>query len=159
MTANSVTDDHRFDRAVLGDVVDRCPDAVVVVDAQGVICYWNAGAERIFGFSSDQALGASLDLIIPERLQPRHWTAFHHAVSTGTTRYGDEDLLAVPAVTADGRTISIEFTVALVKNGDAVTQIGAVIRDVTARRSLELQLRQRIKVLEATGPASQTTPD
>src|SRR5262245_49386403 len=111
MTANVSTEDHGLDRALLGEIVDRSSDAVVVVDGDGVLCYWNAGAERIFGFSAGDAVGRSLDLIIPERLQDRHWTAFRAAVSTGASRFGAEDLLAVPAVAADGRTISIEFTV------------------------------------------------
>jgi PAS domain S-box-containing protein len=68
MTADVPTADHGFDRALLGEIVDRSSDAVVVVDAQGVICYWNPGAERIFRFSSGEAVGQSLDVIIPERL-------------------------------------------------------------------------------------------
>ncbi|MBO0732372.1 MAG: PAS domain S-box protein [Acidimicrobiaceae bacterium] len=147
--SSGVPDGHQgFDRALLGEVVDRAPDGVVVVDAEGVICYWNAGAERIFGFSSAQAVGENLNLIIPERLRDRHWTAFRQAVSAGTSKYGDEDLLAVPAMTADRRTISIEFTVVLLHTGDRVGHIGAVIRDVTGRRSLELELRKRIRQLE-----------
>jgi PAS domain S-box-containing protein len=141
-------DDRGFDRTLLGELVDRAPDAVVVVDDRGSICYWNAGAQRIFGFSAADAIGESLDLIIPDRLRERHWSAFNQAVETGRSRYGDSDLLAVPARTSDGGTISIEFTVALLKSGDAVGHIGAVIRDVTARRALELELRSRIRELE-----------
>ncbi len=148
MAPGAPTEDHGFDRALLADVVDRAPDGVVVVDAQGSICYWNAGAQRIFGFTTAEAIGQSLDLIIPERLQQRHWGAFNQAVGTARTRYGDDDLLAVPARTSDGRTISIEFTVVLLKTGKGVGHVAAVIRDVTARRSLELELRSRVKQLE-----------
>jgi PAS domain S-box-containing protein len=141
-----------FDRSLLGGLVDQSPDAVIIVDTQGRISYWNAGAERIFGFASDVAMGESLDIIVPERLQDRHWTGFNRAIETGTSRYGAQDMLAVPARTRDGRTISIEFTVVLLKDGDAISHIGAVIRDVTARRSLELELRGRIRELEESRP-------
>jgi hypothetical protein len=73
-------------------------------------------------------------MIIPDRLQARHWNAFNQAVSTGTSRYGPGDMLSVPARTQDGRTISIDFTVALVTEGDSIGHIGAVIRDVTGGR-------------------------
>jgi PAS domain S-box-containing protein len=152
MSSDASSEYDRFDRALLGEVVDRAPDAVVVADAQGVICYWNSGAERIFGFSSAEAVGQSLNLIIPERLQHRHWTAFRRAITAGTSRYGAADLLAVPANTADGRTISIEFTVVLLLTGGGAGHIGAVIRDVTARRNLELELRSRIRELEEAAP-------
>jgi PAS domain S-box-containing protein len=141
-----------FDRGLLGELVDRSPDAVILVDAQGRICYWNGGAERIFGFPSTAAVGQTLDIIIPDRLQARHWNAFNQAVSTGTSRYGPGDMLSVPARTRDGRTISIDFTVALVTEGDSIGHIGAVIRDVTARRSLELELRSRIRELDEAQP-------
>jgi PAS domain S-box-containing protein len=137
-----------FNRGLLGDFADGVPDALIVVDGQGRICYWNGGAERIFGFSSDAAVGETLDIIVPERLQERHWTGFNQAVKTGTSRYGPEEMLSVPARTHDGRTISIEFTVVLLKDGDAITHVGAVLRDVSARRALELELRGRIRELE-----------
>jgi PAS domain S-box-containing protein len=159
MSPDRSAENYGFDRTLLEEVVDRAPDAIVVVDAQGVIRHWNAGAERIFGFSPNNAVGETLNLIIPQRLQQRHWSAFSRAVETGNSRYGDEDLLAVPAITADGRTISIEFTVVLLKRNGAVTHIGAVIRDVTARRSLELELRHRIRQLEEAQPTSQGGPD
>ena len=141
----------RFDRGRLAEVVDLAPDGVVVVDTAGRITYWNAGATRIFGYSESEALGASLDLIIPERLQERHWTAFSHAVATGTSRYGADDLLAVPARTSDGRTISIEFTVVLLRRDDAVDHVAAVIREVTERRARETELRRRVAELEEAG--------
>ncbi len=151
MASNTPKEDE-FDRGLLGEVVDRAPDAVIIVDAQGRICYWNAGAERIFGFPPGAAVGESLDIIVPERLQERHWTGFNRAVSTGTSRYGAADMLAVPARTQDGRTISIEFTVVLLPDGDSIGHIAAVVRDVTARRSLELELRGRIRELEEAEP-------
>jgi PAS domain S-box-containing protein len=133
-----------FDRRLLGQVVDAVPDAVIVADRDGRIEYWNPGAERIFGFTAEEALGSSLDLIIPDRLKERHWSGFRNAVENGTSRYGPGDLLAVPARTADGRRVSIEFTVAFLLDHDQVAHVAAVLRDVTARREQEMELRRRL---------------
>lgn len=138
-------------RAVVDQVVGAAPDAVVVVDDQGLVVYWNSGAERIFGFSTSEAVGHNLDLIIPERLRERHWTAFHEAISRGTSRYGPGDLLAVPAVTKDGTKISVEFSVAFARRHGVVTHVGAIMRDVTQRRADEMELRRRLAELERAG--------
>lgn len=87
-------------------------DAIVVVDPAGRIVFWNAATERIFGHREDEALGASLDLIIPGRFRERHWSGFDTVMRTGVTRYGTE-LLRVPALHRDGRALSIVFTVCL----------------------------------------------
>src|SRR5499433_4290213 len=91
-------------------------DAVVAADRDGIIRFWNAGAERIFGHAEADAVGQSLDLIIPERLRQRHWDGFRHTMATGQSRYGEGDLLSVPALRADGATISVEFTIAPLKS-------------------------------------------
>ena len=146
--------DKGFDRSVLGDALDDVPDAVIVVDPDGIVVYWNAGAERIFGFTPADALGATLDLIVPERLRERHWSGFTNAVATGTSRYGPDELLSVPAQTSDGRTVSIEFTISMVRRDGAVAYVAAILRDVTARRARESELRRRITELETTNPGS-----
>src|SRR5438067_11780 len=87
------------------------PDAVIYADAQGRIRYWNAAATRIFGHGEAEALGQSLDLIIPERLRPRHWHGYDEVIKGRDSRYGEGDLLAVPAMHKDGRQISVEFTI------------------------------------------------
>lgn len=110
---------------------EHCPDAVVVADRGGVIRYWNAAAERMFGHDATAAVGQSLDLIIPERLRARHWAGWDEVMRTGSSRYG-ADLLKVPAQHADGRPRSIEFRVALLfDDGGAVLGVAAFLRDVT----------------------------
>ncbi|CAN7318652.1 PAS domain S-box protein [Trinickia sp. LjRoot230] len=133
----------------LEQLVSMIGDAVVVSDAAGKITLWNGAAGRIFGFTEDEALGQSLDLIIPQRLQQRHWDGYQKTMETGLTRYGN-DVLKVPAVHKDGRSLSIAFTVALLhaENG-ALTGIVAVIRDETARFQEERNLRKRLAELEA----------
>ncbi|MEQ5842889.1 PAS domain-containing protein [Paraburkholderia acidicola] len=130
-------------------LVNAIGDAVVISDAQGAITLWNPAAERMFGFTEDEVLGQSLDLIIPERLRGRHWDGYNKTMATGETRYG-HDLLKVPAVDKSGRTMSIAFTVALLHSpqGD-VTGIVAVIRDETSRFSEDRALRKRVAELEA----------
>ncbi len=133
-------------------------DAIVVADPASAIVLWNPGAERIFGYSSEEALGQSLDLIIPERLRQRHGEGYNKTMRTGQTRYGS-DLLRVPAMHKDGRTISIAFTVALLFSPQhAVTGIAAVIRDDTARFNDERALRKHVAELEAQLAAKSPTP-
>ena len=92
-------------------LVSGMPDAIVCADAEGVIRLWNRGATRIFGFTEAEALGRSLDIIIPERLRERHWQGYRATMRTRQTRYGDGQVLSVPAVRKDGARISVEFTV------------------------------------------------
>ncbi len=136
-----------------GDVVLRAvahaPDAVVIVDAAGVVRYWNEGATRIFGYGPEEMVGSTLDAIIPERLRQRHDDGFRAAMARGETRYGAADLLAVPARHADGRTVSIEFSIVLLGADDGtVGHVAAILRDVTERRAREQELRRRLDSLE-----------
>jgi PAS domain S-box-containing protein len=132
----------------LRSLFDGAPDAVIVVDGGGVIHYWNSGAQRIFGHAAGAVLGQRLDLIIPESLRPRHWEAFDKALATGESRYGPDELLSVPALTADGRRISIEFTVSILGTGAEGSWVAAVLRDVTERRAEDRRLRTRLAELE-----------
>lgn len=133
----------------LSELVAAVGDAIVVTDAGGAITLWNPAAERMFGFAQAEALGKSLDLIIPERLRNRHWEGFHKTMLTGQTRYGTE-LLRVPAVNKEGRAMSIAFTVALLHSPDGKpAAIAAVIRDETTRFNEERSLRKRLAELEA----------
>ncbi len=129
-------------------LIEAIGDAVILADAQGTIVFWNPAAERIFGFTRSEAVGRSLDLIIPERLQQRHWEGYQKTMETGHTRYGN-DLLRVPAVHKDGRALSIAFTVALLYSEERkVAGIAAVIRDETQRFQEERMLRKRLAELE-----------
>ena len=112
----------------------EAPDAIVYADAAGMIAFWNKGAERIFGFSEAEAIGKSLDIIIPENLRKRHWDRFAQTVRTGKTRYGAGDLLAVPALRKDGARISIEFTILpFFDRAGRILGIAAILRDVSKR--------------------------
>ena len=124
-------------------------DAIIAADASGAITLWNPGAQHLFGYSEEEALGKSLDLITPERLRNRHWEGYHKSMATGTTKYGN-DLLRVPATHKDGRAMSIAFTVAMLFTPEnKVSAIVAVIRDDTTRFNDDRALRKRLAEAEA----------
>ena len=124
-------------------------DAIVAAGPDGTILLWNRAAERIFGYTEGEALGHSLDLIIPERFRIRHWEGYRGVMQTGQTRYGT-DLLRVPAVHKDGRSLSIAFSVTLMySRTQEVRAIAAIIRDETDRWEKERALHRRIAELEA----------
>jgi PAS domain S-box-containing protein len=127
-------------------------DAVIVSDREGYITLWNPGAERIFGFTEADAMGQSLDIIIPEGLRARHWEGYRETAASGESRYGAGDLLSVPALCKDGRRISVEFTITMLRDAAGVV-IGmiAVLRDVTARFEEAKALKKRLAALEAAG--------
>lgn len=130
-------------------LVAAAGDAIVAADAEGKIVLWNPAAERIFGFSREEALGRSLDLIIPERFRQRHWDGYDKVMRSGDTRYGTE-VLRVPALHKDGRPLSIAFTVALLKRADGtVESIVAIMRDETTRWNEERALKKRAAELAA----------
>jgi PAS domain S-box-containing protein len=126
-------------------ILTASADAILATDRQGVIRFWNPGAVRIFGFARDEAIGASLDLIIPERLRKRHWDGWQRVMATGVTRYGEGDVLAVPAIAKDGRRVSVEFTIILLRGPDRqVAGMAAILRDVTARFEETRRLRREL---------------
>jgi PAS domain S-box-containing protein len=138
----------QLDGRVLEDLVANAGDAVVVADGAGVIRFWNPAAEAMFGHGRAEAVGATLDLIVPEQLRERHWDGYRRTMASGETKYGGRTL-AVPAMRADGTRISIEFTVApLHDEAGGLVGIGAIIRDVTERWERDRALRARLAELE-----------
>ena len=130
-------------------LVGAIGDAVIAADPQGAITLWNPAAERMFGHTPAEAMGKSLDLIVPERQQQRHWDGYTKTMETGKTKYGN-DVLRVPAVHKDGHTLSIAFTVALLHSPDGkVSAIVAVVRDESARFTEDRNVRKRLMELEA----------
>jgi PAS domain S-box-containing protein len=118
-------------------------DAVIATDRAGMVNFWNPGATRIFGFTADEAIGQSLDLIIPPNLRARHWDGFNRVMATGESHYGHGDLLSVPAQTKSGQRISVEFTIAMLRDrADRPAGTVAILRDVT-RRFEEVRMLKR----------------
>lgn len=130
------------------NIVEGTQDAIIFADREGAIQLWNSGAETMFGYHAEEAVGQSLDLIIPERLRGQHWEGYRKVMVTGVTRYGRE-LLAVPALRKDGARISIEFTIVMLRDGtDEVVGTAALIRNVTTRWRQEKALKEHIATLE-----------
>jgi PAS domain S-box-containing protein len=144
---DSVTSD-----AGLAELVRHMADGVIIADSAGAIVFWNQAAEALFGWPAHDAVGASLDLIIPERLRDRHWTSYRQAMATGRTEYGNR-LLEVPALHHDGRSLSIGFTVTLLRRPDgSVHGIAAVVRDETERWQERRTMREELNRLQARSP-------
>lgn len=126
-------------------LVTGAGDAIVYADGEGLIRYWNGAAERMFGFSAAEAVGRSLDLIIPERLRARHWQGYRETMATGRSRYRSGAMLNVPGLRKDGTQISLEFTVVPITGpAGELLGIAAVMRDVTQRFNELKELRRRI---------------
>jgi PAS domain S-box-containing protein len=136
--------------AVAAAIVASMQEAVIYADLNGTIQLWNRGAEAIFGFTSGEALGQSVDIIIPEKLRAAHWAGFNKAVAHG-------DILSAPGarmtrgLKKDGDQLYVEMSFAMVRNegGEMIGSI-AVARDATAR-----YLAERAARLQAAAPSAQ----
>ena len=136
---------------VAAAILASMQEAVIYADLKGIIQIWNHGAEAVFGFSSDEAVGQSVDIIIPEKLRAAHWAGFNKAVEHG-------DILSAPGsrmtrgLKKNGEQLYVEMSFAMVKSqsGDMIGSI-AVARDATERFLAERAARQKAA---AARPAS-----
>jgi PAS domain S-box-containing protein len=129
-------------------MVQESCDAIMFADREGVIRTWNAGAELMLGFSAGEAVGRSLDLIIPENLRGRHWEGYYRVMATGETKY-ETGLLSAPGQRKDGSRISLEFSMTILRDEQGeILGCSAILRDVTARWQKEKELKERLKQLE-----------
>ena len=130
-------------------IVEQTQFAVIFSNRDGVIQFWNAGAEAMFGYTAGEAVGQTLDMIVPERQRVRHWEGYHKVMATGITKYGRE-LLAVPAMRKDGSRISVEFSIVLLRTPSGeMLGAAAIMQDTTARWQQQKQLKERLTLLEA----------
>ena len=135
--------------ALLQQTLDLSQDAILVADQQGIIRYWNAGAERILGYTADEAIGQSLDLFIPEKLRGRHWEGYYRVMASGETKY-KTGLLSSPGICKDGTQVSLEFSMVLLKDENGTMQgCASIMRDVTERWLKEKELKQRLAACES----------
>ena len=129
-------------------IIEGAQDAIIFADKEGIIRLWNSGAEAIFGYSAEEAIGENLDLIVPEKLREKHWEGYRKVMDTGVTKYGS-DRLAVPALKKDDSRISVEFTIVLLKDDTGKPQgTAAIMRDMTERWQKEKELKKRLAELE-----------
>jgi len=147
-TAGDVT----FADSLFRTVMDGLPDAVVFADAEGIVRYWNSGAEELLGFTATEAVGQRMDFFIPENLRERHWEGYHRVMGGEPSRYGRHELLKVPALHVDGSRKSVEFTLLMIQHPELGTIAVAVIRDATETFNELRTLRKRVAELEANPP-------
>ena len=129
-------------------LIEQSPDATIYSDIQGYVRVWNAAATRMFGFSAEQALGQSLDIIIPEKLRKAHWRGFDAAIAAGVTKHSGKPM-PTKALRADGSEFYTEMGFALIFNnqGEVVGTV-AQARDITERFEKGRAERQRLQELE-----------
>ena len=129
------------DSPLAGRVLACMMEAVIHADRQGLIELWNPAAAALFGHSADEAIGQSLDLIIPERLRAAHWRGFHTAIASGQTRLHGRPTMT-RALHKSGATLYVEMSFALVSDqaGEVIGSV-AVARDVTERVQREKAAR------------------
>ena len=120
--------EHELTRAI----IEQSADALIFADTEGVMRIWNAAATALFGFTADEAVGGSLDLIIPEHLRPAHWSGFRRSIETGVTRLDGRPTIP-RALHKSGKRLYVEMSFAVVRGPDAVAGSVAIARDVTAR--------------------------
>ncbi len=133
---------------LLAQLVADTPDAVLVSDREGIIRLWNHGAERMFDYTAAEVVGQSLDLIIPEKLRSRHWEGYQRVMTTGETKYRT-GLLSAPGIRKDGNRISLEFSMALLRDeAGAMAGCASIMRDVTERWKKEKEIRERLTACE-----------
>lgn len=136
------------DNATCADLFDQSPDAVIFAGPDGLILEWNRAAERIFGHTRAEALGRSLDVIIPEEFREAHWRGYDRALAAGETKYSGQ-VLPTRAVRSDGVDIYVELTFAIIHDSRGEV-IGALAhaRDISERWAKEREQRRELRRLK-----------
>ena len=133
---------------LLKQMVINAPEAILISDREGVIRFWNNGAEQMLGHTAVEAVGQSLDLIIPENLRERHWEGYKQVMASGETKY-KTGLLSSPGVRKDGARISLEFSMVLLRDEAGEMQgCASIMRNVTDRWKKERELKERLTACE-----------
>lgn len=99
-------------------VIEQCADAIIFADREGRITLWNAAAARMFGFSVEEALGQSLDIVIPQHLRARHWAGYRDAIESGNTKHSGRPMLT-KGLHRSGATLYAEVSFAVVSDPTA----------------------------------------
>ena len=133
----------------LRQLIDNAPDAILIADRQGRIRFWNIGAVQMFGYTVNEAMGQSLDLIIPENLRMRHWDGYLRVMASGQTKY-TSGLLTSPGMRKDGVRLSLEFSIVLLRDEHGeVESCASIMRDVTSRWQREKKMKERLQACES----------
>ena len=121
-------------------LAEASPDAMICANSDGIITRWNEAAARMFGISRRDAIGLSLDLIVPEPMRGAHSAGMKRLTKGGTARVVGR-VIEVVAQHVDGRTFPIEMSLAMWQE-NGVRVFGSVIRDISERRQNQERLHQ-----------------
>jgi PAS domain S-box-containing protein len=116
--------------ALFGQLVEKTGDGVIIAGNDGTILEWNAGADRIFGWTRAQALGQNIDMMIPDNQKDQHWEGYDRVLESGETKFGNGDLLTVSALRADGTRVGVEMSITPLQQEGNVAAIAVIVRPV-----------------------------
>lgn len=116
------------------------PDGILCADHDGLITFWNAAAERLFGFPAGEAVGRSLDLIVPDRMKGGHGGGLRRVAEGGAPRLVGRSV-ELPAQGKDGGEFPIELSLSMWWDGGRAN-FGAIVRDISERRKDEERLHR-----------------
>lgn len=120
---------------LLQALLAQAPDALIYADRSGTIRLWNDAAERIFGHPAEDAVGKTLDTIVPERFRAAHWTGYQRALEAGQTQYAGR-VLTTRSIHRDNGRIYVDLSFGLVRDrGGQVIGVLAIARDCTKRHA------------------------
>ncbi|MFC7518800.1 PAS domain-containing protein [Herbaspirillum sp. GCM10030257] len=130
-------------------ILESMPEALILSDLEGTIKIWNAGAASLFGYASDEALGRSLNLIIPDHLRKAHWDGFHQAIMRGSTAHGKRSAIT-RSLHKGGQQLYVDMSFAVVSDSDGkIIGALAVARDATERYVEERNLRRQLAEMKS----------
>lgn len=135
-------------------IVEQVCEALVYADRDGVIRLWNTAAETLFGVTAAEAVGKSLDIIIPERFREAHWKGYHAAIANGRTQHGAQ-VRTTRALHPDASKCYVDMSFGLVLAADG-TAIGSI---AMARRAAAVAPRAPTASTPASAPTSIQNPN
>jgi len=136
------------------NIASTSPDGIVCADAAGRITFWNAAAEKLFDFPATQALGSSIDIIVPHRLRGGHGGGLTRVAAGGAPRLVGTTV-DLEAARADGTEFPIELSLSM-WHEEGAASFGAIIRDLTDRRANEKRLFALAHLDALTGLANRS---
>lgn len=136
-------------------ILDIAEDAIISVDASQKIVLFNQGAEKIFGYSAEEVLGRSLNLLLPERFRPDHLGHMADFARSGQVARKMGERRQVYGRRKDGSEFPAEASISKLDLGGELV-FTAMLRDITVRKRAEQQIRQLNEELEARVAARTT---
>lgn len=130
-------------------IIESMPEALIFSDPEGAIKIWNAGATSLFGYTPEDALGRSLNLIIPDHLRKAHWDGFHQAIMRGSTTHGRRSAIT-RALHKAGQQLYVDMSFSVVGDNDGkIIGALAIARDATERYVEERNLRRQLAEMKS----------